>query len=404
MRRSFQLRGASVLGRTVQCAEDALCKALDVLPALATLLDNSLLRRSQKAGGTVRFGMLATIREYALELLEASGEADDVRRRHALHFLEVAEQADRAAKAPGGAAELVRLDTEHDNLRAALTWSHQSGEKELELRMVNALSRFWWLRGHTSEGRRWLAAALAGGPGPPELRTEALRRAAVLAGVQGDHDVARSFAEESKTLYEQLGDRRGVALSVSSMAESLLHEGEYARARELYEEARALFAELGDDWDVAAANVNLGYVALGEADYDRAVALAHDGLAHFEELGDPQSTATAVYVLGFAALADGDEAAAHERLGRALEIFREIGDGEGAAECLLALGAAAAPVDPVRAARLVGAAEALREESGSSLARFQLDWRDRTIGELRGALGEEGWSAAFEDGRASGLD
>jgi predicted ATPase/DNA-binding SARP family transcriptional activator len=403
-RRLFERLAVFVGGWTLAAAEAACGKALDVLPALATLLDNSLLRRSQKAGGAVRFGMLATIREYALELLEASGEADDVRRRHALHFLEVAEQADRAAKAAGGAAELVKLDTEHDNLRAALTWSHHSGEKELELRMVNALSRFWWLRGHTSEGRRWLAAALAGSPGHPELRTEALRRAAVLAGVQGDHDVARSFAEESKSLYEQLGDRRGVALSVSSMAESLLHEGDYARARELYEEARALFAELGDDWDVAAANVNLGYVALGEGDYDRAVALAHDGLAHFEELGDPQSTATAVYVLGFAALADGDEAAAHDRLGRALEIFREIGDGEGAAECLLALGAAAAPVDPVRAAKLVGAAEALREESGSSLARFQLDWRDRTIAELRGALGEDGWSAAFEHGRASGLD
>jgi predicted ATPase len=400
-RRLFARLAVFAGGWTLSAAEAVCGEALEVLAALATLLDNSLLRRRQRAGGAVRFGMLATIREYALELLEESGEAEATRRGHALFFVEVAEQADRAAKAAGGAAELERLDAEHDNLRAALTWAHDLGETELELRLVNALSRFWWLRGHTSEGRRWLAAALAGPPRHPELRTEALRRAAVLAGVQGDFDVARTFAEESRTLYEGLGDRRGVALSVSSIAESLLHEGEYARARELYEKARELFGELGDAWDVAAANVNLGYVALGEADYERASLLALDGLAHFEALGDPQSTATAVYVLGAAALAGGDNRAAHERLERSLALFREVGDGEGAAECVLALAAAATPLDPVRAAELVGAAEVLREESGSSLARFQLDWRDRTIGELRDTLGEDRWRAAYERGRTA---
>ena len=398
-RRLFARVSVFAGGWTLSAAEAVCGEALDVLTALAALLDNSLLRRRQRTGGAVRFGMLATIREYAHELLEESGEAEDTRRRHALFFVEVAEQADRAAKAAGGAAELERLDAEHDNLRAALTWAHDHGATELELRLVNALARFWWLRGHTSEGRRWLAVALTGPPSHPELRTEALRRAAVLAGVQGDFDVARTFAEESRTLYEGLGDRRGVALSVSSIAESLLHEGEYARARELYEEARELFDELGDAWDVAAANVNLGYVALGEANYDRASTLAIDGLAHFEALGDPQSTATAVYVLGVAALANGDTRAAHERLERSLALFREIGDGEGAAECLLAFAAAAASLDPVHAAELVGAAEVLREESGSSLARFQLDWRDRTISELRGMLGEDRWTAAYDRGR-----
>ena len=201
-------------------------------------------------------------------------------------------------------------------------------------------------------------------------------------------------------LYEQLGDRRGVALSVSSIAESLLHEGEYARARPLYEQARGLFAELGDEWDVAAASVNLGYVALGERDYGRATTLAKEGLRHFEELGDPQSTATAVYVLGFAALGDGDAVSARGLLEHALARFEEVGDGEGAAECRLALAAATASLDPVRAAEHLGAAEALREQTGSSLAHFQLEWRDRTIDELSEALGADAWSAAFDRGRA----
>ncbi|HST17748.1 MAG TPA: BTAD domain-containing putative transcriptional regulator [Gaiellaceae bacterium] len=387
-------------GWTLTAAETVCGDDLDVLAALATLLDSSLLRRRQGAGGAVRFGMLATIREYALELLEASGEEERVRRRHAESFLELAEQADRAAKAAGGAIELERLEVEHDNLRAALAWLHDAGAVDLELRLVNALSRFWWLRGHTTEGRRWLAAALETSGGDPNVRTEALRRAAVLAGVQGDYEIARAFAEQSRALYEELGDRRGVALSVSSIAESLLHEGEYARARPLYEEARSLFAELGDDWDVAAANVNLGYVALGERDYGRAATLAEEGLRHFEELGDPQSTATAVYVLGFAALGDGDAESARGLLERAFVLFEEVGDGEGAAECRLALAAATASLDPVRAAEHLGAAEALREQTGSSLAHFQLEWRDRTIDELSEALGADAWSAAFERGRA----
>jgi predicted ATPase/DNA-binding SARP family transcriptional activator len=399
-RRLFARLAVFVGGWTLASAEAACGEALDVLPALAGLLDNSLLRRRQQAGGAVRFGMLTTIREYALELLDASGEAEEVRRRHAELFLDLAEQADQAAKAAGGAAELERLDAEHDNLRAALAWSHDAGETDLELRLVNALSRFWWLHGHTTEGRRWLSAALSTEQGRPELRTEALRRAAVLAGVQGEYDVARSFAAESRDLYEQLGDRRGVALSVSSIAESLLHEGDYPRARDLYEEARALFDELGDNWDVAAASVNLGYVALGEADYGRASALARDGLAYFEEVGDSQSTATAVYVLGAAALGEGEREDAQEQLGRALGLFREVGDGEGAAECLLALAATVATGDPERAAELLGAAEAQQEESGSSLARFQLEWRDRTIGDLRTALGDDGWDTAFERGRS----
>jgi predicted ATPase/DNA-binding SARP family transcriptional activator len=399
-RRLYAQLAVFVGGWTLSAAE-AVCEGnVDVLGALAGLLDSSLLRRRQGLGGAVRFGMLATVREYALELLDASGEADRVRRRHAVTYLELAEQADRAAKAAGGAIELERLEAEHDNLRAALTWLHEAGEVELELRLVNALSRFWWLRGHTTEGRRWLASALETSGGDPGLRTEALRRAAVLAGVQGDYEVARAFAEESRALYEQLGDRRGVALSVSSIAESLLHEGEYAQARPLYEQALTLFDELGDNWDVAAACVNLGYVALGERDYGRAATLAEDGLRYFEELGDPQSSATGVYVLGFAALGEGDAESARALLERALALFDEVGDGEGAAECRLALAAATASLDPVRAAEHLGAAEALRERTGSSLAHFQLEWRDRTIDELSDALGTDAWSAAFERGRA----
>jgi len=392
-------------GWTLDSAEAVCGERLDVVSAMAGLLDASLLRRQQRRVGDVRFRMLTTVREYALGLLAASGEERELRQRHALFFLDLAERADQGARSAGGAGELEQLEVEHDNLRAALGWLHDAGEAELELRLTNALSRFWWLRGHTREARRWLAAALERADDQPRrLRAETLRRAAVLAGVQGDHEVARSLAEQSRALYEEEGDVHGVALSVSSIAESLLHGGDYEEAGRSYEHARSLFRELGDDWDVAAATVNLAYVALGEDDPDRAAMLAEEGLVYFRDIGDPQSTATAIYVLGAAAVAKGEESDARSYLEDSLRLFADVGDREGAAECLHALAATLAVTEPSIAAELTGAAETLREDAGSALAQFQLRWRDATVDTLRRSIGDDAYSAAFERGRELELD
>jgi predicted ATPase/class 3 adenylate cyclase len=392
-------------GWTLDAAEAVCGDDLDLLAVMSSLLDNSLLRHRETAGHEIRFDMLSTIREYALERLEASAEEPALRNRHATYFLTVAEQADRDSRGAGGAAELERLELEHDNLRAALTWLHTSGDPAHELKLTTALARFWWLRGYVGEARRWLDAALARpDEQPPELRTETLRRAAVLAGVQGEYEDAKVFAEESRALYEGLGDRRGVALSLSSIAEALLHEGDYEHARSLYEQVAALFQALDDRWDVGAATVNLGYVALGECDYPRAQTLANEGLLLFRELGDRQSIATALYVLGAAALAEGDRGDAREHLGESLKLFRELGDKEGEAECLHAFAAAEARENPRKAARLAGAAETLREEIGSSLAKFQLQCRDRTATDIRSRIGNEAWAEEDARGRATPLE
>jgi predicted ATPase/DNA-binding SARP family transcriptional activator len=389
-------------GCTLDAVEDVCGSELE---PLAALLDSSLVRRRQGAGREPRFLMLEVVREYALERLQACGLENETRARHAAYFLVVAERAAAEAKGAGGAAEYERLEVEHDNLRAALEWLHEAGEPERELRLTNALARFWWLRGHVREARRRLAAALErDAPQATELRTEALRLAAVLAGVQGDYATARRLAEESRVIYEQLGDRRGIARSVSSIAEALLHEGDYAQARHLYGQAAALFAEIGDSWDVAAANVNLGYVALGEGDWPGATGLAERGLVTLRELGDANGTATAVYVLGAAALGAGDGRRAAAELAESLRLFHDVGDREGAAECLHALAASVGSEDPAKAAVLSGAAESLRDEAGSSLARFQLEWRDRTADEARARIGDDAWSQAFERGRALTLD
>jgi predicted ATPase/DNA-binding SARP family transcriptional activator len=403
-RRLFARLAVFLGGWTLEAAEAACGADLDLLSALDSLLDSSLLMRTQDAGEDARFDMLTTIREYALERLQTSDDEADVRNRHAAYFLSVAEQADQTSKSAGGATELERLELEHDNLRAALGWLHEAETPERELRLANALTRFWWLRGHVSEARARLADVLGReGEQPSHLRTEALRRAAVLAGVQGDYDVARTLAEESLTMFEVLGDKRGIALSLSSIGEALLHEGEYDSARVRYEQARSLFQELADEWDAAGVTVNLGYVALGESDYQRAATLAEHGLAFFRHSGDPNTTATALYVLGVAALHQNDRLQALDHLQEALQLFTAVGDKEGTAECLHALAAATAPEQPRHAARLIGAGEALREEVGSSLAHFQLKWRDQTSSEIRARIGDNAWREATEEGHRTPL-
>jgi predicted ATPase len=399
-RHLFAQLAVFVDGWTLDAAEEVCAETADVVTTMGRLLDNSLVRRRSNIAGEPRFDMLSTIHAYALERLESSGARPELAERHANHFLDVAELADRDSKGTDEARRLERLELDHDNLRAALAWFHEAGDPEPELRLANALTRFWWLRGHTSEARRRLEEALSRpGEQPPQLRTEALRRAAVLAGVQGDYDVAKTLAEESRAFYEEFGDRRGIAMSVSTIAEAYLHEGNYEQARPLYEQARSLFRDLGDEWDLAAAAVNLGYVALGEGRYREAFALAEEGLSRLRELGDTNGTATAVYVLGAAALRQDDHERATAHLRESLELFCLVGDKEGTAECLYALAAARASEAPEIAAELTGAAEALHQESGSALAQFQLDWRDRTVADIRRQIGDQEWSRAYRRGR-----
>jgi predicted ATPase len=152
-------------GRTLEAIEE-ICDPegeLEVLDRVQTLLEKSLLRREERVGGEPRFVMLETVHEYAREKLEESGEAEEIKRAHAEYFSALAEEADSELKGPDQLQWLQRLEAEHDNIRAALGWALQPGETEVVLRLGDALWWFWSVRGHYSEGRRWLEEALAAG-------------------------------------------------------------------------------------------------------------------------------------------------------------------------------------------------------------------------------------------------
>ncbi|HMA33271.1 MAG TPA: tetratricopeptide repeat protein, partial [Chloroflexia bacterium] len=260
-----------------------------VLDTLADLVDKSLLR---PIGGTEeepRFGLLETIREYALEQLAAAGETDALAERHGSYYLALAERAMPELSGQQQAHWLACLDAEHDNLRAALRWAHAQGAAVLGWRLAGALWRFWWTRGYWSEGRAHLTRALALVPAPDDPGTWAYRATAAngagsLAAAQGDYAAATALYTESLTLYRRLGDPGRVASTLNNLANLAWYSRDYAAARVLYEESLALWQAAGDKAGCALALGNLGNVVLSAEDYAAARAFYSDSLALLREL------------------------------------------------------------------------------------------------------------------------
>ncbi len=217
----FRRLAVFVGGCTLEAIE-AVCNGDGILPnvlaTLASLVDKSLLRQQDGVGGEPRFRRLRVIREYAWEQLEASGEGQVMGRQHTVFFLHLAETADPHLLGADQGVWLSRLESEHDNLRAALERCKTDGNAELGVRLAGQLWRFWYLRGYLHEGRRWLEDALATPTAvSPRVRARALFGAGVLAWRQGDYTSARVLHEEGLALNRQLGDRKGIADSLNNL-------------------------------------------------------------------------------------------------------------------------------------------------------------------------------------------
>jgi predicted ATPase/class 3 adenylate cyclase len=397
-------------GCTIEAAE-AVCDpggelATDVLDVLTSLVDKSLLRPGREVAGEPRFWMLETIREYATDRLDESGELEDLRRRHAEHFLSLAEEAVKVATGGEQALWWARLEADHDNLRAALAWSASTGEIETELRLANALYYFWIVRGYLTEGRRWLEGAIARSEGAPDaLRASAIYAVAGFAYRQGDYERSRALFESSLGLYRELGDELGIAMSVGSLANIAVGEGEYEGAMAGYEEACALLRELGDKSRVAQVVANMGSVANIERRFELARSLGEEALALQRELGNSEAATISLHNLGRIDLRTGRLAAAAELFRECLESARELAYPELIAYCLQdSSEVAAADDDPDRAARLLGAADALFDELGVIRLGDEVESREETARALEERLGEQAFEAARAEGRALSLD
>jgi predicted ATPase len=387
-------------GCTLEAAEQVTETDLDTLQGL---VDKSLLRHTQE-----RFWMLETIREYAVERLAYSGEAEDLRRRHAEHFLALAQEAqpyvDDEAVRGGGGEWLDRLERDLDNLRTALHELETSGEAERALEMTGALSGFWASRGHVVEGRSRLERALRSDARPTAARAKALIGAAEMAALSGDPATMELWAEEALALSRRLGDQRGVALSLHKLGYAVGEAGDWARAQQLFAESLRLFRDLGDEHNALWLTRSLAWAYAEFGDLDRARALYEDGLNQARALGSRSVEAALLGSLAWLAVTQGRVQDALPQLRESLGIKREVGDRIemaigvcSAARALAALGRVGT------ATRLLSCFEALAEETGGGEG-WVTRMKDETLATIRTQLDEAAFANAWEQGRALTAD
>jgi predicted ATPase len=313
-----------------------------VLEVLGALVEQSLLTVETEPFSGMRYGMLEPVRQYALEMLGGSGEAAAARRRHAEHFVCLAETAGPSLLGPDHAMWLERLEREHDNIREALRWARESGDFETGLRLTGELGWFWWMRAYLGEGRRWteefLGCDAVGGAANTLTRAKAVLNAGRLAFGQGALDRAAGSLEESLALYRGLGDERGAAFALAELGQLLRARGEYDRAAALSEEGLALGRGSGDPLAAAIALNTLGHIARHQGDAGRASALHAESLTLFRKMGNERGTAYALASLGIAALGSGELERAEALGDESLSLYEKLGDKAGMALALVSIG------------------------------------------------------------------
>jgi len=379
----------------------------DVLDLLTSLADKSLVVPEQGDAQT-RYRLLETVRQYARDRLEDTGASAAARARHRDYFLGLAEEAAPKLRGAEQITWLRRLEEEHDNLRAALEWSLLETGSRGGLRLCGALQRFWWTRGHLSEGRQWCTRVLgnAGAEDRTGERAHALNAAGTLATYQGDYPAARALHEEGLAISRELGNRSGIAASLGNLGNVAVNQGDYPAARALHEESLAIRRKLGDRFGIAVRLNNLGNVALAQGDYAAAMALHEEGLAIRRELGDRSGIATSLSNLGIVVLNQGDYPAARALLEESLAIRRELGDRAGIPYSLDGLAAVdASRRSSLRAAQIWGATEQSRTELGAPLTPNERSRHDQFVAAARIALGDDAaFDRAWKEGRGLTLD
>jgi non-specific serine/threonine protein kinase len=376
----FRRLAVFVGGFTVEAAETVCAGATardqwsgvgdrDVLGLLQSLVDKSLLKTDPNAAET-RFRLLETVREYGLERLEASGEADALRAHHAEFYLAVVRQVNRDRDE---VARSDRLEREHDNVRAALHWSREGGDLLVGLRLVAALRRFWWRRGYLSEGRRWLVDLLARADRDPTMDAApewavALGAAGYLAWAQGDYAAALAYHRRAIERWQELGDPRGLAAARGFLGTTLCWMGDLHAAQVHLEQALTGWRGLGHAVGTGNTLFQLGLVALFEQRNDEADDLLRQALALHQEARDVIDAAYDLVMIGYVAVQQGQLAEGRRCLGEARDLLVDPDDRWGVLFLLECTGAlAAAEGSAVRALRLVGVAAALREHTGVPL-------------------------------------
>ena len=406
----FKRLSAFAGGWTLSAAE-TICSGkgmeeYEIMDLTSRLVDKSLVTMDER-DGEARYRFLETVRQYARDKLKDGGELEILCGRHLSWYLDLAEGAEPELRGPDQAIWMDRLELEHDNLRAALEWS-ESDEVEAEtgMRLSGALWWFWFVRGYVSEGRGWLEGAIVkGGDSSTPARAQALCGAGAMAWAQGDLTGAGSRLEESVKIFRDLGDNHGITIALDLLGLMAWRQGDYDQATDRSQESLSLSRESGDKRGIAHSLRVLGLVAWRQGDYDRATELSQDSLALFRELEDGRGIALPLIILASVAHHQEDYGQAGELYKESLALLWELGEKWYSAQCLEGLAEIAAKEkQPKRAARLSGAAEALRQSIGLPLSSSELTEYDSSIESARTELGEEAFEKARAEGRSMSIE
>jgi predicted ATPase/DNA-binding SARP family transcriptional activator len=386
-----------------------------VLDLLSALVDKSLVVAEEGgeegASSYLRYRMLEPVRQYAREKLEESAEAPEVLRRRAEYYLALAERAEPELLGSDQGRWFGRLRSEVWNLQGVLSWSLESGQEEeervqeLRLRLVAALSRFWDVQGF-EEGKRWLQAVLERDPGRyPAARAKALGGLGFILLFQQHYARAIDALEEAIALYKELGDESSgaFALTLGNLGYAVLHGGYRERVPTFVQEVEALMTGDLDGPPRAYLRIILAAAAQGEGNLDSAASQLKEALALARELGDLRNTAMSLFILGNVEIARGDFDRGVMLLEEGAGISQGLGDLLGTAYYVWVFGTVnALRRNPIQAARLWGAAEALRERMGMSFSHFDLaaSRYEQHLAAVRSALDEASFEAAWAEGRA----
>jgi predicted ATPase/Tfp pilus assembly protein PilF/transcriptional regulator with XRE-family HTH domain len=440
---------------------EAICDNADgkLLDRVAGLVDKSILIQQSGANDEPRFMMLETLREYGLYNLTQAGELDEMRWKHVEYYAQVAERAYALMSSKEQVKWLNRLEEDHPNIRAAIEYlqgvraENASRDPQavglLRLRIASHLWRFWWIKGHLSEGRAQLhavmqhadevglnnhitysvslggAASLAYFQGENEVARPLYERAlelkhrlgdmfgysttlnglGLVARTEGDYDSARKIHDESLKLKQEMGDKIGSATSLNNLGIVAFLQGDYEEAKTLHEQSLALRREFGDRQGIIHSLNNLGEVYREENNFEQAVKLYTESLTFSQQLGDKQETAHSYNGLAMTAYAQGDFAKARDLNTQSMLLREELDDKRGIAECLItfALLACADPNETAnRAARLLGAVARILEGKGRFASADKLEF-ERSVEQVRQQLDDTSFNRAFREGKTSEL-
>lgn len=427
---------------------------LATLALIESLMEKSLLHQLDPDGDEPRFGMLELMREYALEQLQAHDSIGEIRCRHARFLLDLVNQAEPRLWGPEQERWLCRLDSDYDNLRAALAWSLESSDMEpdsssgdtglspieIGMRISERLWHFWAVRGYYADGRKWIETVLSmRGAMPLSVLACALSISGKLAELQDDPTWANTFLEEAVELHRSLGNQQGVAAAMLFLGRTARDRGDYAKAEQLEQESLALFRRTHADWGIIWSLFSLGDVALDQGEFDRAAACFGEALTLAQSWGVTKEGTTARLNLGRVAHARGDlaraevyyresreqfaslnaiwgrgeavlesgrlELARSNRAGAAaylyesLALFHELGGRHFLAMGFEGMAALAAyHDDPTCAARLSGVAAALRAKLHTPLRPIHQSDYAAAMAHARTRLDPHAWEAAWATG------